>query len=73
MHMPALAAIRHSERYKAIFVRILARNGIKMKATVAVQRKLLEIAYTIYKTNKPYDAEYLQNQQETIVELEEVL
>jgi transposase len=73
MHMPALAAIRHSERYKAVFVRIVARNGIKMKATVAVQRKLLEMAYTIYKTKKPYNAEYLQNQEETKPELEEVL
>ncbi|WP_419788809.1 IS110 family transposase [Mucilaginibacter sp. X4EP1] len=64
MHMPALAAIRHSERYKAIFVRILSRNGIKMKATVAVQRKLLEMAYTIYKTKIPYQVNYLQIQRE---------
>lgn len=73
MHMPALTAIRHSEQYKAVFVRIVARNGIKMKAVVAVQRKLLEIAYTIYKTNKPYNAEYLQNQGGAKLELEEVL
>jgi transposase len=62
MYMPALAAIRHSERYKAIYIRIVAKSGIKMKAAVAVQRKLLEMAYTIYKTKRPYDAEYLQNQ-----------
>jgi transposase len=73
MHMPALAAIRHSERYKAVFVRIVARNGIKMKAAVAVQRKLLELAYTIYKTKKPYNAECLQSQQEAKPELEEAL
>jgi transposase len=71
MHMPALAAIRHSERYRAVFVRIVARNGIKMKATVAVQRKLLEMVYTIYKTKKPYQAEYLQNQQQEKQELQE--
>jgi transposase len=62
MHMPALAAIRHSERYKDIFVRIVSRNGIKMKAAVAVQRKLLEMAYTIYKTKTPYQVNYLQIQ-----------
>lgn len=73
MHMPALAAIRHSERYKAIFIRIVARNGIKMKATVAVQRKLLEMAYTIYSTKKPYDAEYLQCQPITKPELQKVV
>jgi transposase len=64
MYMPALTAIRHSERYKAIFVRIVSRNGIKMKGCVAVQRKLLEMAYTVYKTNTPYEANYLQTQQE---------
>jgi transposase len=64
MYMPAMAAIRHSERYKAVFVRIVSRNGIKMKGCVAVQRKLLEMAYTIYKTGSPYKADYLQTQSE---------
>jgi transposase len=64
MYMPAMAAIRHSDRYKAIFVRIVSRNGIKMKGCVAVQRKLLEMAYTIYKTRTPYQAGYLQAGQE---------
>ena len=63
-YVPALSAIRHSERYKAVFVRIVSRNGIKMKGAVAVQRKLLEMCYTIYKTQTPYNADYLQTQQE---------
>lgn len=67
MYMPALSAIRHSERYKAVFVRIVSRNGIKMKGAVAVQRKLLEMTYTIYKTQKPYLVDHLQTQ--TINEL----
>ena len=62
MHMPALAAIRHDERYKAIFARLVSKHGIKMKAAVAVQRKLLEMMYTIFKTNKPYDKNYFKNQ-----------
>lgn len=65
MYMPALSAIRHSERYKAVFVRIVSRNGIKMKACVAVQRKLLEMAYTIYKTGIPYSKSHLQTQTTT--------
>jgi transposase len=74
MHMPALTAIRHSERYKAIFVRIVAKSGIKMKATVAVQRKLLEMAYTIYKTRTPYETDYLQKEEEKqlVMEIEEI-
>jgi transposase len=55
MHMPALAAIRHDDRYKAIFARLVAKHGIKMKAAVAVQRKLLEMIYILFKTRTMYD------------------
>ena len=51
MHLPALTAIRHDERFKAVFARIVSKHGIKMKAVVAVQRKLLEMMFTLYKTN----------------------
>jgi len=61
MHMPALAAIRHDERFKAIFARLISKHGIKMKAVVAIQRKLLEMMYILYKTNTPYDKHYLEN------------
>ena len=53
LHMPALSAIRNEERFKTIFVRLVSKHGVKMKAAVAVQRKLLELMYTLYKTNKP--------------------
>jgi transposase len=59
LHLPALVAIRNDERFKAVFTRLVSRHGIKMKAVVAVQRKLLEMAYTIYKSGKPYDKTYL--------------
>jgi len=62
LHLPALAAIRHDERFKAVFARLVAKHGIKMKAAVAVQRKLLEMMYILYKTNQPYDKEYLKKQ-----------
>jgi len=59
MHCPALTAIRHDERFKAIFARIVSRHGIKMKAVVAVQRKLLEMIFILYKTGKRFDKDYL--------------
>lgn len=59
MHLPALAAIRHDERFKAVFIRLVSKHGIKMKAAVAVQRKLLEMMFTLFKTNKKYDKKYL--------------
>jgi transposase len=66
MHLPALSAIRSDERFKAVFVRIVSKHGIKMKAVVAVQRKLLEMIYTIYKTEIKYDKAYFQKQNEDV-------
>jgi transposase len=63
LYLPALAAIRHEERYKAIFARLVSKHGIKMKAAVAVQRKLLELIYTLYKTNTPYNKQYLKSKE----------
>jgi transposase len=60
LHLPSLSAIRHDERFTAVFSRLVSKHGIKMKAAVAVQRKLLEMIFTIYKTGKPYDKNYLK-------------
>lgn len=67
MHFPALTAISRDERFKAIYARMVQKHGIKMKAAVAVQRKLLELTFTIYKTNKPYDSKYLDQQNKKAV------
>ncbi|TCC87902.1 IS110 family transposase [Pedobacter frigiditerrae] len=60
MHMPALAAIRHNREHKMLFVRLVSGHGIKMKSVVAVQRKILELIYTIFKTDKPFDRDYVR-------------
>jgi len=67
MHLPALAAIRHEKKFKAVFVRLVSKHGIKMKAAVAVQRKLLEMIYTVYSKKTAYDKNYL-NHTETEIE-----
>ena len=54
MYLPALAAIRHEERFKTVFTRLVSRHGVKMKAAVAIQRKLLELTYILFKTNSTY-------------------
>lgn len=61
LHLPALTAIKHDERFKGIFARLVVRHGIKMKAAVAVQRKLLELMYTLYKKQEKYDKNYFKN------------
>lgn len=62
MHLPALCAIRYDERFKAIFARLVSKHGIKMKAAVAIQRKMLEMIYTLYKTGNKYDKNYLKKE-----------
>ena len=58
LHMPALSAIRHNEKYSGLFIRLVSKHGIKMKAVVAAQRKLLELIYVIAKNDCVYDKEY---------------
>ncbi len=58
LHMPALAAIRKDAHFKALFARLVSKHGIKMKAVVVVQRKLLELTYTLIKNKSEYDEHY---------------
>ncbi|SEO18660.1 IS110 family transposase [Mucilaginibacter sp. OK283] len=59
MHMPALTAIRYDDRFRAIYARLVSKHGIKMKAAVAIQRRLLELIYTLWKTNEKYEKNHI--------------
>lgn len=59
MHLPSLSAIKHDATFRDLFVRIVSRNGIKMKGLVAVQRKLLEMIYIIYRSKQIYQKDYV--------------
>jgi len=63
LHMPTFCVIKNNERFKAIYQRLVSKHGIKMKAAVAVQRKVLELIYTLYKTGNKYDPEYFKSDQ----------
>ena len=60
MYMPVLSILsRKVEPFYALYLRVLKRNpGIKKKAMVALQRKLLIIIYTLWKKNEAFDPEY---------------
>jgi len=58
MHLPALTAIKHNARSKEVYVRLVSRDGIKMKGVVAVQRKLLELIYILFKNKTVYQSDY---------------
>jgi len=59
MHFPALSAIRHEGQSKAQFIRMVEKHGIKMKAAVAIQRKLLVLMYTLWKKEEYFNPEYV--------------
>jgi transposase len=62
LHMPAFNAVRFNEpTCKALYERVYERSGIKMKAYVAVQKRLLLMAYALWRHGVDYDPEYLAN------------
>ncbi len=55
MYMAAMSAAIHDEHHKNYYTRIVDKTGLKMKASVAIQRKLLLLIYTIFKNEVKYD------------------
>lgn len=58
MHFPALTAVKRDDNFRELYARLVSRHGIKMKGLVAVQRKLIEMTYTLFKNKVTYDKEY---------------
>jgi transposase len=58
LHLPALSTIKWNDNFRNQYAAIVAKHGIKMKGCVAVQRKLLELIYVIYKNKTVYDKNY---------------
>jgi transposase len=58
LYFAALVAVKSQGQFKNLFQRVLDTTKIKMKAYVAVQRKLLVLTYTLYKNNKDFDPNY---------------
>lgn len=58
MYLPSLSAVKYDENFKGQFVRIVSKHGIKKKGLIAVQRKMLELIYTLFKNKTTYDKDY---------------
>src|SRR6185312_2420987 len=55
LHMPAFNVIKYDDgNFKTFFERILAKHNQKMKAYVAVQKKLLVMIYTLWRKNEAF-------------------
>lgn len=58
LHMPAFNVVKYEPEFKSFYDRVYGNTNIKMKAYVAVQRKLLNLIYTLWKTNCEYNPKY---------------
>ncbi len=58
LYWPAYTSITHTLTYKIFYERILDRKNISMVASVAVQRKLLGLIYTLWKNGTVYIDNY---------------
>jgi hypothetical protein len=58
LYMPSLSAARYNLAQKDLYVRLISKHGLKKKAGVAVQRKILELSYILVKTGADFDPEY---------------
>ncbi|TAH00597.1 MAG: IS110 family transposase [Sphingobacteriales bacterium] len=61
LFFPSMTAIRHNKIHKEIHEKISEKSGIKKKGLTAVQRKLLELSYILFKTKTKYNNEYEVN------------
>lgn len=62
LHFPALTSIRHNSTHRDHYAHLISKHGIKMKAAVSVQRKMLVLMYTLWKTDKPFDPKHAQKE-----------
>ena len=61
LYFPAFAAVRTNEKMKNHYANLISKHGVKMKAAVSIQRKLLVLIYTLWQKNEKFDIAYTQN------------
>lgn len=59
LYFPAISAVQHSPQLRKLFDRVLQKTTVKMKAYVAVQRKLLVIIYALYKSGEQFSENHV--------------
>lgn len=58
LYFPGISAAMHNPKHTILYARLVGKHGIKMKAGVAVQRKVLVLIYTLWKTNQPFNLQH---------------
>jgi len=68
MHMASLNMVKYKVPvFLDLYERVFERTKIKMKAYVAIQRKLLCLFYTLWKNNTVYEANYLESKEKALL------
>jgi len=60
LYLPSITSIRWNEQHTNVYARIVQKHGIKKKGLVAIQRRLLELSFVLFKTKTYFDKEYEQ-------------
>jgi transposase len=58
LHLPSLSAVKYNAIHKEMYTRLVEKHGVKMKALVAIQRKMLELAYILCKNDTVYEEDF---------------
>lgn len=66
LYMPALVAVRHEPHLRAFYCHLVERGKTKLRALVAVMRKLLHAIYGMLKHQQPLDGSKLWQLPEAI-------
>ncbi|MCD6381433.1 MAG: hypothetical protein J7L43_00445 [Candidatus Aenigmarchaeota archaeon] len=56
--MAAMSAIRYDANFKSFYERLKANEKQTTQAQIAVMRKLIITAHSLYKNNRKYDVNY---------------
>ena len=55
LYMPMLCIVQHNDEMKCFYDRLVAAGKPKMSAQIAVMRKVILLAHSLYKNNQTYD------------------
>ncbi|SDG88745.1 transposase, partial [Psychroflexus sediminis] len=58
LHLPSLSSVKYNKSHRELYARIVAKSGIKMKALIAVQRKMLELIFIVDKNKTEFDNDH---------------
>lgn len=70
LYCPAITAVKHDTPFNNFYNRLYNKSNIKIKAYVAIQRKLLVLIYSLWKKDEEYNPNYSRKEQKKIVKNE---